>query len=490
MEITGDRLTLLQAADLVVRDSSVSLSTDVLDKLVKVRKSIDAAAAGDAPVYGLNTGLGANLGHRIAPEDIPAFQKQLVAGRAVATGNPLPEQTGRAMLLSRIRSLANGHSGMSPALAIYLCDVFNSGLSPVVPEYGSVGASDLTQNAVWAMSLLGEGDMWSAGQIGPAGSALRDAGLASPELQPKDAMALINHSGLTVARAIATLSRATEAIGAAKLAALLSIEGFAANRDIFAPDIQALRPAPGQADAARWFADRLADSKTRPNRIQDALSFRTLAPVTGAAEHALAHSVSVLEDELNGSPDSPAVMPDGALISTPNFHTPALALALDALCPALAMMANGASQRIQKLMNPDLSGLPKYLSPIGGSSAGMVPLQKTAAALLSDIRRHASSYITDAQPVSDTVEDMAPNTPLAARKLDDLLHPFTLLISAEAVVAAQALDLQKTADPGQISREVHRQLREKIPGLEEDRACGPDVSNARDTLLRLGHLHS
>ena len=479
----GARVTLARFCAGSARPLPLEVPDAVLARLRRARAVVDRLAAGPAPVYGLNTGLGGNLGHRLAPDEIAAFQAQIVAGRAVAIGDALPEATGRGMLLARIVSAARGRSGMSPELFLHLVAVYRAGLSPVVPEWGSIGAADLTVNAVWAQALLGQGEIWADGARHPAAQALEAAGLAPPDLQPRDAMALINTGAFSVARSAVALQAAREAMAMTRGAALLSYAGYGANRDVLRADINALRPAPGQAEAAAWFADRLAGQKDAPRRVQEALSFRLVATVTGAAADALARAVAVWEDEANAGADSPAVLAEtGEMLSTAHFHAPALALALEGVALAMAMLANGAVQRVQKLMDPGVSGLPKYLSPVGGASAGMVPMQKTCAALLAEIRRQAMPVAFDPAPVSDSVEDMAPQTPLAAAKLAQQMRALRLLTGAEALAAAQAIDLRGPAALAPEVARLHRAVRARVTMLEEDRALGPDIAAAADAL--------
>lgn len=470
----GSRATLAEFSAL----DALDVPKAVRDRLLADRAIVDAAAEGDAPVYGLNTGLGANLGHRIAPGDIARFQRQLLEGRAVAVGPPLPEPTGRAVLLARLVSIRG--SGISLEMFDHLLAVYASGLSPVVPAFGSIGAGDLTQNAVWALALLGTGRMWRAGEMVGAGEALASVGLVVPDLRPKDAMALINHGGLSSALSAQALQASAEALAMGRAAALLSYAGYDANRDIFAPEVNALRPAPGQGETAAWFAERLTGAQT-PRRVQEALSFRTVAPVLGAALDAQTRATAIWSDEVNGLSDSPAVLGRDAMRSTPNFHGPALALALESVALANAMTANGALHRCQRMMNPDLSGLPRYLSPEGGASAGMVPAQKTAAALLSEIRRHAMPVTLDPAPVSDAVEDMAPMTPQAARKLSEQAEPLRLLAGYEALVACQAIDLRGQEPPPAVAA-LHRAVRAQIPPLGPDRPLGGAIETAAQVL--------
>lgn len=471
----GAHITL-SAFEAALSGTTLEVAQTITQRVRRARDVVEAAALGDAPVYGLNTGLGANLGHRIKPIEMHAFQEQLIAGRAVAVGPPCAPQTGTAVLLARLIGATLGHSGMSQAVFDHLCAVFRAGLSPAVPRYGSIGASDLTQNATWAMALLGRGQIWDGAAWQDAAEALARVGLDPPALQPKDAMALINHSALSVAQSGVALAEAQRSLRMCQHAAVLSFEGFGANRKIFAPGINALRQSPGQGQMAAWFAAEVSD-ETQPSRVQDALSFRTLAPVMGAAQDALSRAVEIWEAELNGASDSPAVLDGEAMCSTPNFHAPALALTLEQVSLAMAMVAQGSAMRLQRLMNPDLTGLPRYLTPVGGASAGFVPLQKTAAALLADIRRHAMPVALDPAPVSDAVEDMAPMTAQVAEKLRAQMEPLQLLTGAEAVVAAQARDLR-----GLRETPLHKALRAKVDFLQKDRALGADVDHARAVL--------
>ncbi|MFK7752093.1 MAG: aromatic amino acid ammonia-lyase [Sedimentitalea sp.] len=479
----GDRVSVsgFQAA---LAGADLDLPDAVLARLRADRTTVDKAAQGETPVYGLNTGLGGNVAHRLTPDEIEPFQRQLIEGRAVAVGPPLPEQIGRAVILARLVSASRGGSGMSPEMAAHLCAVFRAGLSPAIARFGSIGASDLTQNAGWALAILGQGEMWSNGTIGPARDLLAQNGLNVPRLQPKDAMALINHGGLSVVLSAHALFEAQQGLLMARAAAALSYVGYQANTDIFAPDINAIRASPSQSQVAAWFARHL--STTAPaRRIQDAISFRVVAPVFGAAFDIVSRASAIWEDEANGLSDSPVVLGAEAMRSTPNFHAPALALALESGAQAMAMVANAMVQRSQRMMSPELSGLPKYLSPVGGASAGMVPLQKTAAALLGDIRRHAMPVAFDPAPVSETVEDMAPMTAHAAQKLAEQGQSFQLLCGLEAIVAAQAVDLRGAPPAVGAIATLHSALRARVAPLVQDRALGPDVSICADVLRGL-----
>ena len=465
-----------------VESTKLDIDQAVIERIKTARITVDRLANGEEPVYGLNTGLGGNLSYRLKPEEIPEFQMQILRGRAVACGDPLSEELGRATLLARIVSAAEGVSGISLQMFEHLCRVYEAGLSPVIPGYGSIGAGDLTQNAHMALALLGEGEFWHNGIKTDAASALSDLGIGVPEIHPKDAMVLINHSGLSAAAATIALQHMKVAFGMMRAATVLSFEGYGANRDVFAEELNTLRESPGQAECAEWFRGMLEGADNNPRRIQEALSFRTVAPVFGSAETVLQNAIIICENELNGSSDSPAVIKDDEMSSTANFHSPALALALENVSLAIATVANGSVQRMQKMMNPELSGLPKYLSPVGDGSAGMVPMQKTAAALLADIRHAALPVAFDANPVSDTVEDVAPMTFQAASKLQKQSVPVKLLAGLEAMVACQALDLRKPEQCGKLTQKLWPAIREQVPMLSEDRPLGNEINSVAQCL--------
>ena len=439
-------------------------------------------AAGDRPVYGLNTGLGANLSHRIAPNEISGFQLRLLRGRAAAVGEPLPDEACRGVLLARILSAARGASGISPALLDHLIAVFNTGHAPVIPETGSIGAGDLVQNAHFGLALVGEGELWRNGARIDAATALGEARLHPPDLAPGDAMVLANHSAVTTTLSAFAVDRYALNMAMSRCALVLSFEGFAANRNILDPEVVALSPAPGYDRAAKWFREALGETADHPRRVQDPVSFRGAAQVTGAGLHGLDHVGTMVESALNSVSDSPVVTPGGHLLSTPNFQSPALALGLESLSLTLSMMANCAVQRIQRMMSPATSGLPRFLSPVGGDSAGMVPLQKTAVSLAARIRHQAEPVVLEQVPVSEGVEDMAVQTPLAASKLMEQAELFRLLSGLEALVGAQALDLRRPSTMGPLTSRIHRSIRDRVAPLDDDRSLSDDIGNAADVI--------
>jgi histidine ammonia-lyase len=484
----GRRFSVFELQALAAGSAPIGLTDGAISRIARAREIVAAYAAGDAPIYGLNTGLGGNLGHRIGRDEIVDFQAQLVRGRNVGVGAPLPELVCRSALLVRIISAADGGPGLSRSAIDALIALFNAGVTPVIPSIGSIGAGDLVLAAHMGAVLLGRGRAWFKGEELPGAEALERAGLKPVALEPKDGLALCNAAGPSMGHAVVTLSSLADALLTGAAVAALAYQGYGGNPAIFDARLHDARPMPGQRETAGLFRHLLAGSSVRdnPRNIQDALSFRTLAPVMGATIAAFGSARGMVEDELNGVSDTPLVLlEEGLMQSSPNFQTSGIALAFDTLAISLTHLATASAYRIFKLMNPALSGLPKYLSPVGGASAGFVPMQKTVSALHAEIRLYATPASLDGLAVSDTVEDHAPQTFLTIKKLSAQLAPFRLLTAIEALVAAQAADLRDGLRLSPLTAQIHAVIRAEVPMLGADREGGPDAMAVHDILGRV-----
>jgi histidine ammonia-lyase len=460
--------------------SALTLSDAARGRVTSSRAVVERYAAGDEPVYGLTTGLGGNLGFRIAPSEVAAFQKQIVVGRTLGAGEPFPEPVCRAALIARCISLAKGGAGISPPVLDLMLAMVERGVTPVIPRRGSIGDGDLGLAAHIGAVVIGRGEAWHAGKRLAGSAALAAAGLAPVELGGRDGLALCNTSAVTAGHAALVLAEAGRLLLFAVHAAALAAEGYAANPLSFGARIAALRPAARQEEAAALFRLLLEGSYLNDagaaREIQDPLSFRCLSQIVGVVLQAHADARREVEVELNAVAESPVVLlPDGPLLSTANFHTSAIALTFDSLAIAFTHMATACFQRIGKLLTPAVSGLPRYLSPVGRSSAGYVPVQKLGAALLGEIRLRATPASLDAMPVSDTVEDVAPQTPLAIAKLADQIVPLRIMAAVEALIAAQAVDLRREARLAPRTRRLYDAVRAVVPRLEADREPAPDI---------------
>ena len=488
--LTGRDLDIATLARIAREGNEVSLAAEARERVMAAREVVERAAAGEEPVYGLNTGLGGNLKYRLPPEKITEFQTQFVVGRAIGVGNPLPLAVVRAAMLARANAMALGGAGVSPAVLDLLIALINREVTPVVPRWGSIGAGDLGLLAHIALVIIGRGAANYGTCLLPGAEALRAAGLSPATLGPKDGLALCNGNALSAGMAGLALDSARRLLQRSEQAAALSFEGYAANPTIFDPRLAAAHPAFGQVAAAARFRALIAGSSLYDSgsarSIQDALSFRCLSQVHGPAMDALERAIAACELELNAAADNPLVLTkDDEMLSTGNFHLMALALAGDSLAMALSSVAAMAVGRIVKLMHADFTQLPRYLSPIGGPSAGLVSMQKTAVALYGEIRSHANPAGLDQFAVSEAVEDHSAQAPLVYAKLADQLAAFERLVALEMLVAAQAVDLRRPARLGTSSAPLHAAIRAAVPPLNEDRESGADVETIV-ALLRAG----
>ncbi|PBB78134.1 histidine ammonia-lyase [Mesorhizobium sp. WSM3879] len=471
--LTGAGVSIEDVAAVARSAGKVEITPAVIEKLGKARQVLDDAAAGGQQIYGLNTGLGANLGAAVEG-DAGAFQRQLLDGRGAAVGNPLPAQLVRAAMFARIAMLSAGGSGLSPHVLTALVDLLNAGIHPVMPSLGSIGAGDLVLMTAIAHTLIGEGDADYQGRRMPSAKALMMARLAPVSLAPKDGLSLINASAVSTGAGALALVDALSALEQQEQAGALTMEAFGANRTILDPRLHLARPAACQQVAAKALRDLLTrDGTPAPTTLQDPLSIRCMPSIHGALIQAIDHARLAVEIELNASADNPLVLADDSLVlSTGNFHTASLSLAFETLGLAVAQCAAASAARFIQLTGSTRHGLPKYLSPIGGASAGFVPLQKTVTAILAAIRHKANPVMLDFLPVSEGVEDHATQTPLAVAKCVEMIVLWRRLIALELMAAAQAVDLREGLILAPATSAIHAAVRAHVPTLKEDRPLG------------------
>lgn len=469
--------------------AKVGLSDAARRRLTDARAIVDRLAAGATPIYGLNTGLGANVDTRLAGEEMSAFQRRVLLGRAVAIGPRLASDQVRAMIAARLAGLAQGASGIAPVFADALAAMLNAGLHPIVPSIGSVGESDLALLAHAFLPLIGAGEAEIGGEILPGAEALRRAGITPPAFGPKDGLALVSANAGSIGIAALALADARLVLDALEAAMALSLEGFRGNPTPFDARVGVLRSALGQEAAAARLRDLLEGSLLnqagQPRRVQDPLSFRCFASVQGAACHVLEQAEAALARELAGAGDNPAVLAaDGMMISNGNFDITALTLAFENLGLALAQCANLSGGRIAKLQLASLSELPRYLSRHGATHAGLGVTQKTAAVLEAEIRQLAQPVSLAVTGAGDGVEDYATLAPRVMAKTAEIAGRLALLAGLELINAGQALDLRPVARLGRGAEQAFRWLRGRVAPLDDDRPMGPEIEAVGAAILR------
>jgi histidine ammonia-lyase len=486
--VDGQTLSSADVAAVARHGAQVTLAAEVTPRLTRERAIVEDAVERRIPAYGVTTGLGGRSSYALPRDELAEFSVRTVRGRANAVGDPLPVPVVRAAVLARVNGMAGGGSGVQPEIVRLLVDMLNAGVHPIVPEVGSIGSSDLSQMAHVGLVVIGEGHAEVSGEILDGAAALSRVGLTPAALGPKDGLVLCGASPLAAGHGALALHDAETLLSLAQAVTALTFEGFRANTSPLDPRVQRMRAAPGQARAARELlalldGGELADPR-RARRLQDPISLRSAAHVHGALRAALDFTAAALEPELNGSGDNPVVLPDtGEILSSGNFHTPALALAFDTLALALTQTAAISAERMQRLLNPVISGLPANLSPYGPERSGLAPLAKTAQALVADIRALSMPTCTDPRYGADAVEDDSTNAALGARRLMTLLDRLRLLLALEAVAAAQAVDLAAPAALGRGPELLHQAIRKVVPPFDDDRPSGADVDRvAREVL--------
>ncbi len=454
---------------------------------------VELAVEQATPVYGVTTGLGSRVVDTLDAAEAAAYSLRTIRGRAMAVGEPLDVELTRAAMAVRLNGLCAGGAGAEIAVADGLAALLNAGVHPCVPRSGSVGASDLCMLAHVGLVLIGEGEAELDGELLPGGVALARAGLQPVTLGAKDGLAICSSSAVSSGVAALALVDGESCLHAAQVSAALAMEGFRANLSPLDERVVAARPAPGQ----RWAAARLREllaggSLTEPGaarRLQDPLSFRCTSQIHGSLRTALDQLEAALEPELNGAADNPLVLiADGEIVSTGNFHVPALALALDTAAIAVAQIAAAVCERPARLRTQRLSGLPPGLTQGGPAHAGVSPLHKTAQALTLEIRHLAAPVAIHSTVGADGVEDDSTGAAQAALRLREQLAKLRLLVAIELLVAAQAVDLASPARLGRGTAAAQRCVREFVEPLVDDRPLGIEVERLAREALATGEL--
>jgi histidine ammonia-lyase len=497
VEIDGDGLTLEDLEAVATgADARVALAPGVEERIVRSRAVVEDAIRHGAVVYGVTTGFG-RLAETVIPLDrIEELQINLIRSHACGTGPALSRAETRAITLLRANVLAKGFSGVRPVVVERLLDLLNRGVHPVIPEQGSVGASgDLAPLSHLALVLVGEGEAEVGGEVVAGAEALRRAGLEPLRLQAKEGLALNNGTQVMTGVGALVLVAAERAVETADVAGAMSLEALRGTPDAFHPAIMRARPHPGQAASAGRLRALLADSEIREShrygdpRVQDAYSLRCMPQVHGAARNAFAYVRQVLETEANSATDNPLIFPDedgGLVISGGNFHGQPIAQVLDLAAIALADLASVSERRIERLVNPDLSGdLPPFLTPDAGVSSGFMIAQITAAALVNECKVLATPASVDSVPTGAGKEDHVSMGMASALKVRRVLSNVQTVLGLELMIAAQGLEHRKPLRPGRGVERAYALVRERIPPLARDRVLAPDIEAAA-TLVRSG----
>lgn len=486
--ITGNSLTLEDLVAVCREFKEVELSEEAKKNIIKSRQTVDEFVENEEVVYGITTGFGKFSDVTISKEETKLLQENLIVSHAVGAGEPFDTEIVRGIMLLRINSLAKGYSGVRIETIQTLVDMLNKRVHPIIPEKGSLGSSgDLVPLSHMVLPMLGLGMAEYEGKIMPGKEAMDKAGIDIIELTSKEGLALINGTQAMTSVGALTVYDALNLLKVADIAAALSFE--ANNGVVNALDnrIHELRPHKGQIDTAKILLQLLKDSKMTTKqgeiRVQDAYALRCVPQVHGASKDAINYIKQKVEIEINSVTDNPLVFGDTKEgISGGNFHGQPMALVFDFLGIALAEIANISERRLERLVNPALSGLPAFLVEKGGLNSGFMIVQYSAAALVSENKVLAHPASVDSIPSSANQEDHVSMGTIAARKAREIMKNVRRVLAMEIMAACQAIDLRGNKGLGIGTKPAYDLVRQHVEKLEDDRPLYEDINRCEDII--------
>ncbi len=496
MELDGQRLSLAEVSAVARAEERVALASESRRRIEESRRVVERIIAENRTVYGVNTGFGKLSDIRIDRSQIRDLQLNLVRSHSCGLGNPLSIEEARAMLLLRANVLALGYSGCRAVVVETLIEMLNRGVTPVIPEKGSVGASgDLAPLSHLALTAIGEGEAFFEDARMSGADALQRAGITPLQLEAKEGLALLNGTQAMAAVGGLALHRAARLARLADVAGAMTLEALKGTPVAFDERIHAARPHRGQSEVAAHLRELLRDSEIRAShvendpRVQDAYSLRCMPQVHGAVRDALAHACDVVEIETGSATDNPLVFTDTReLLSGGNFHGAPVALALDYAAIALTDLMSISERRIDRLVNPDSNeDLPPFLTTQPGVGSGFMMLQIVAASLLNEAKVLAHPASIDNVPTDGGKEDHVSMGMTAATKLRAIVELAERMLAIELITAAEGLEHRQPLKPGRGVRQAHDSVRELVSPLTSDRAMAREIERLAQT-IRAGKL--
>jgi histidine ammonia-lyase len=482
------------------RDARVQITPEALEEIRRSRTIIEGLADDVEPHYGVSTGFGALATKHIAPDMRAQLQRSLVRSHAAGSGPEVEREVVRALMLLRLSTLATGRTGVREETATAYAAVLNAGITPVVHEYGSLGCSgDLAPLAHCALAVMGEGPVRDAtGTLGSAAGALAEAGITPIVLREKEGLALINGTDGMLGMLVLAITDLRDLLKVADLTAAMSVEGLLGTDDVFAADLQALRPHPGQAASAANLRRILAGSPIRAShdnedcpRVQDPYSLRCAPQVAGGARDTVDHAALVASRELAAAVDNPVITLDGRVESNGNFHGAPVAYVLDFLAIVAADVASMSERRTDRFLDVARShGLNAFLADDPGVDSGHMIAQYTSAGIVSEMKRLAAPASVDSIPSSAMQEDHVSMGWSGARKLRRSVDGLTRVLAVELLTAARGIQLRAPLQPSAATGAVISALREttSVPG--PDRFLAPEIEAAVQFVATGGALRA
>ena len=486
--ISTSGMTFQDVIDIARHGAHVLLSDEAVEAMQKSRDHVEALAASDTPVYGISTGFGALANRHVSSELRTQLQRSLIRSHAAGVGEPIEVEVVRALMALRLKTLASGRTGVRPIVAQTMADLLNSGITPLVREYGSLGCSgDLAPLAHCALVLMGEGEAVDRnGLVRPVPELLNSAGITPVQLAEKEGLALINGTDGMLGSLILSIADLRNLVDSSDVIAAMSVEGLLGTDRVFIPELhEPLRAHPGQAQSAARMLSVLngsgivASHLLNDDRVQDAYSLRCAPQVAGAVRDTVDYAESVAQRELKAVIDNPVVLNDGRISSNGNFHGAPIAYVLDFLAIAVADLGSISERRTDRALDKNRNaGLPPFLADDPGVDSGLMIAQYTQAALVSENKRLAVPASVDSIPSSAMQEDHVSMGWSAARKLRTAIDNLTHIIAIELVTAARAIELRAPLTPSPTSATIIAALRKSVPGAGPDRYLSPELMAA------------
>ena len=487
--ITGQTLTLNDLVAVCREHEAVALSAESREKIQSSRAVVDQLVEDEAVVYGITTGFGKFSDVSISQDDCKLLQRNLIVSHAVGAGEPFAEEVVRGMMLLRVNNLAKGFSGTRLVIVETLIDMLNKGVTPVVPQKGSLGASgDLAPLAHMVLPMIGLGKAVFEGEVLPGAAAMKKAGIKTVELVAKEGLALINGTQAMTSVGALALYDALQCMKIADVAAALSFEANRGVEDALDHRVHDLRPHAGQSITAENLRRLLYHSRNVTQqgeiRVQDCYSLRCVPQVHGASRDAFSYVLDKVNIEMNAVTDNPIVFEESnEAISAGNFHGQPMALAFDFLGIALSELANISERRLEHLVNPALGGFPAFLTKHGGLNSGFMIVQYSAASLVSENKVLAHPASVDSIPSSAGQEDHVSMGTIAARKAGEILKNVRRVLSMELMCACQAIDLMGGKKKlGKGTAPAYETIRSVCKTLHKDRPLYEDINNCENVL--------
>ncbi len=502
LRLDGSSLTIESAYLAEKERARLVLSQSAVRNMERSRRQVEKWLSSDEVIYGVTTGFGEFATVKIPHDKIRELQLNLIRSHSAGTGDPLPHDIVRLIVLLRANALAKGFSGIRPKVVLQLLEIFNRDLVPFIPSKGSVGSSgDLVQLAHLVLALMGEGSFVVNGRLIPASGVLRKHGLVAAELSAKEGLALVNGTQMMGAFAVHCTYEALQLSKIFDITGALSVEALRGTDVAFDERIHSLRPYRGQLASARNIRLLLRGSEIRKShihndpRVQDAYSLRCMPQVHGAVRDAIEFCRRQVNVEINSATDNPLIFPkDGIHLEGGNFHGEPLALAMDFLAIALSEYASISERRVERMVNGQLSGLPKFLSDNGGLNSGMMIAQYTAASLVSENKVLAHPASVDSIPTSANQEDHNSMGSIAAQKCYQVLENVWRVAAIELLVSCQAIDFSRkiggngrSLSAGKGTEAVYHLVRKTISHMNKDRVLHSDIEKAVQ-LLKSGDV--